>query len=84
MPIIFPDERSWWFTNNDLRFSSKEFSEISVGFEDSVSRVKSVCLQDGPFDGLLGFSQGAAFAAILCGSMNNEFRKYCNISEFIK
>lgn len=76
-PVIFTDERSWWFTNNDSTFSSKELSEVCIGFENSVARVKSTYLQDGPFHGLLGFSQGAAFAAILCAFMESDFRKFC-------
>lgn len=34
--------------------------------EISIEKIKKVCINDGPFDGLLGFSQGASFAAILC------------------
>lgn len=34
--------------------------------EISIEKIKEVCINDGPFDGLLGFSQGASFAAIFC------------------
>ncbi|KAK7598137.1 hypothetical protein V9T40_006372 [Parthenolecanium corni] len=67
------EERSWWFTNDDLTFSSKEISQVSIGFDESVTKVKTVYSQEGPFDGLLGFSQGAAFAATLCALMNSDF-----------
>lgn len=80
--IIFTEERSWWFTNDDLTFSSKEISQVSIGFDESVTKVKTVYSQEGPFDGLLGFSQGAAFAATLCALMNSDFRK-CVIFTFL-
>ena len=47
--------------------------------KESVSAVKRQWLQCGPYDGLLGFSQGAAFAAMLCcmqhsGALQTYFR----------
>ncbi|NXT16996.1 OVCA2 Esterase, partial [Prunella fulvescens] len=36
------------------------------GLEESLSAVAAALAEHGPFDGLLGFSQGAALAAMVC------------------
>lgn len=41
-------------------------SELCVGFNDSVTLIEKTFSEQGPFDGILGFSQGAAFVSILC------------------
>lgn len=38
----------------------------SLGLDESVTVVREAVKTDGPFDGILGFSQGAAFVAMLC------------------
>lgn len=37
-----------------------------MGFEESIKVVEKAFEEHGPFDGLLGFSQGACFVALLC------------------
>lgn len=56
----------WWFNTKDHTFKATEPSSLSVGFEDSVALIEKTFNDLGPFDGILGFSQGAAFASILC------------------
>lgn len=56
----------WWFNTKDLVFKATVPSNICVGFEDSLAVITKTWEEHGPFDGILGFSQGAAFAAILC------------------
>jgi hypothetical protein len=48
-------------------FDSKKPSDICLGFENSLAFIEKTFEEHGPFDGLLGFSQGAAFVGILCG-----------------
>ena len=36
------------------------------GLEESLALVRTTCQSQGPFDGVLGFSQGATLAALLC------------------
>lgn len=52
-------------------------SDLSVGFNDSIAAIEKVFLEQGPFDGILGFSQGAAFVSILC-AMKKKKRKFKN------
>ncbi|KAI7793718.1 esterase OVCA2 [Triplophysa rosa] len=61
------DQGGWWFSNVQERsFNAQEDCESSLGLEDSVSTVRTAVKELGPFDGILGFSQGAALVAILC------------------
>ncbi|XP_015183236.1 PREDICTED: UPF0483 protein CG5412 [Polistes dominula] len=56
----------WWFNTEDHVFKATVPSDHCIGFEESLELVKKTHQEQGPFDGILGFSQGAAFATILC------------------
>ncbi|KAG5317621.1 OVCA2 Esterase, partial [Pseudoatta argentina] len=56
----------WWFNTEDHVFKATVPSNLCVGFKDSVAVIEKVLSEQGPFDGILGFSQGAAFVSILC------------------
>ncbi|ROL54227.1 Esterase OVCA2 [Anabarilius grahami] len=61
------DQRGWWFSDVQARsFNAKQECESSLGLEESVEAVKTAVKDLGPFDGILGFSQGAALVAMLC------------------
>ena len=64
-------ERGWWFSRSDRSYSALDVSDVCIGFEESVQLVKEMCEKQGPFDGLLGFSQGAAFTSLLCAMAQN-------------
>ncbi|KAK8722947.1 hypothetical protein OTU49_011965 [Cherax quadricarinatus] len=57
----------WWFSRQDNYFNAQEESECSKGFEESLKAVEVCFKESGPFDGVLGFSQGAAMLGLLCG-----------------
>lgn len=59
-------QRSWWSNKEDGSFSGKNKSAPAVGFEESVRLVERAWKEEGPFQGLLGFSQGACFVGLLC------------------
>ncbi|KAG1326152.1 rhodanese-like domain-containing protein 6 [Cocos nucifera] len=50
----------------DVPFDPLQYQQQTDGFEKSYSYLKTVISQMGPFDGILGFSQGAAMAALFC------------------
>lgn len=59
--------RAWWFSDVQARsFSAQQQCEDSLGIHESVAAVRAAVKEQGPFDGILGFSQGAAFVAMLC------------------
>ncbi|XP_028839617.1 esterase OVCA2 isoform X1 [Denticeps clupeoides] len=61
------DPRGWWFSDTEARsFDAGQECEESLGLEESVDTVKGAVKEFGPFDGILGFSQGAALVAMLC------------------
>ncbi|XP_068572630.1 esterase OVCA2 [Cebidichthys violaceus] len=61
------DSRGWWFSDIQARsFSAQQQCEDSLGLDESVAAVREAVKTQGPFDGILGFSQGAAFVAMLC------------------
>ncbi|XP_041808811.1 esterase OVCA2 [Chelmon rostratus] len=61
------DPKGWWFSDIQARsFSAQQQCEASLGLNESVTAVREAVKVQGPFDGILGFSQGAAFVAMLC------------------
>ena len=58
-------ERGWWFSKPDRSYYALEKTDCSLGFQASVDAVRAVFEAEGPFDGVLGFSQGAAFLPLL-------------------
>ncbi|XP_005752404.1 esterase OVCA2 [Pundamilia nyererei] len=61
------DPRGWWFSDIKARsFNAQQQCEESLGLDESVTAVREAVKDQGPFDGILGFSQGAAFVAMLC------------------
>ncbi|KAJ4833534.1 Rhodanese-like domain-containing protein 6 [Turnera subulata] len=76
--MIDPDfkgmkENDWKIA--DGPFNPLQYQQQTEGFETSVTFLKTVFSERGPFDGILGFSQGAAMAASLAarqGRLNGE------------
>lgn len=51
------DAHGWWRADD----SKRDF----VGWDDSVAFIQNIFDEQGPFDGIIGFSQGAAFAGMI-------------------
>ncbi|CAL1676716.1 unnamed protein product [Lasius platythorax] len=66
------NEYGWWFNTEDHVFKATVPSELCVGFDDSIALIEKIFSEQGPFDGILGFSQGAAFVSILCAMMKRK------------
>lgn len=56
------DFRGWWYVPEC--YNTKEVKDFE-GFEESVQAVVDFAKNEGPFDGLLGFSQGATLAFLI-------------------
>lgn len=61
------NQKSWWFNKDDGTFKGTNKSGPAIGFDESLKKVEDIWVNDGPFQGILGFSQGACFAGIICG-----------------
>ncbi|CAH1799337.1 unnamed protein product [Owenia fusiformis] len=64
-----PDQKGWWFSRQDDYFNATEQANCIKGYKDSLLVIEQTFREQGPFDGVLGFSQGAAMVALLCGEM---------------
>ncbi|XP_018324091.1 esterase AGAP003155-like [Agrilus planipennis] len=60
------EQYSWWFNKENNSFRGTVKGGPAVGFEESLILVEKAFKEFGPFDGILGFSQGACFVGILC------------------
>lgn len=68
----------WWNTSDDF----KTYSGIDI----SLSYINHLFQTQGPFDGVMGFSQGGAFAGILAAMQpfgHVSFRFFINASGFV-
>ncbi|KAM3718528.1 Esterase OVCA2 [Dirofilaria immitis] len=67
--ITAADCRGWWYVSK--RFYTRQVKDHE-GFEESVQAVIDFARKEGPFDGILGFSQGATLAFLLSALKKNE------------
>lgn len=61
------DQLSWWFNKDDRSFKGTNKNGPAFGFQKSLKLVEDTWKSQGPFQGLLGFSQGACFVGLICG-----------------
>ena len=59
----------WWRRSNTA--DPPEY----IGFEDGMAAVAKVLATEGPFDGVIGFSQGAALTAMLASVLEGPWRR---------
>ena len=64
-------ERGWWFSRPGRSYNALDTTDICTGYQESLQVIKEIFLSEGPFDGVLGFSQGAAFLSLLCTLRND-------------
>jgi len=63
---INQDQRGWWFSRENDYFKADDASDCDKGFEGSLDLIQKTFELHGPFDGIIGFSQGAALLSLLC------------------
>ena len=69
-------ERGWWFSKPNRSYHAMDRTDVCLGYEESLQLAKEKLLSDdGPFDGIMGFSQGAAFVSLLCALRGNPAHK---------
>ena len=59
------DEFGWWFSTPERTYSAHHVSPTDSGFKESLELVLNTVKEEGPFDGLFAFSQGASFGSLL-------------------
>lgn len=60
------DARSWWFNSDDHTFKGTNKNGPAYGFDDSIRALEQAWQMLGPFQGILGFSQGACLVGLVC------------------
>ena len=63
--LSFSEGLGWWFSDVDY-FKSTQVSDYVKGFDESLKEVEKVFEEKGPFDGILGFSQGGSMVGLIC------------------
>lgn len=66
------NQLSWWFNKDDGSFKGTNKNGPAFGFHESLKLVETAWRTQGPFQGLLGFSQGACFVGLICGLSNRK------------
>lgn len=69
------DQYSWWFNRNDITFKGDRVGGPAIGFGKSLKLIQETYEELGPFDGILGFSQGACFAGLILQLQHRSFLK---------
>ncbi|CAH1155183.1 unnamed protein product [Phaedon cochleariae] len=70
------EQYGWFFNRDDMTFRGIRKGGPAVGFEESVKLVEDIFEKEGPFDGVLGFSQGACFVGLLCDMQQRGLTKF--------
>lgn len=60
------DSRSWWFNSEDRTFKGTNKNGPAYGFDDTIRAIEHAWKMLGPFQGILGFSQGACLVGLIC------------------
>lgn len=69
------EQYGWFFNRDDRTYRGIRKGGPAIGFEESIKLVEETFEKYGPFDGILGFSQGACFVGLLCDLQ----QRGCNI-----
>ena len=82
------DPRGWWTAGENAEAQSGEWvrpsvSRSAVGFDASLQLLQDYVREHGPFDGVLGFSQGAATAGLLLAALPSSFRWAVLVAGFV-
>ncbi|CAH0552761.1 unnamed protein product [Brassicogethes aeneus] len=60
------EQYGWFFNRDDKSFRGIRKGGPAIGFDESAQLIEDIVKSGGPFDGILGFSQGACFVGLLC------------------
>ncbi|KAL1491617.1 hypothetical protein ABEB36_012188 [Hypothenemus hampei] len=70
------EQYGWFFNRDDKTYRGIRQGGPAIGFEESVEFIEKIFEKEGPFDGILGFSQGACFLGLLCDLQQRGLTKH--------
>lgn len=62
----FVEQYAWFFNRDNKTNRGIRKGGPAIGYEESIKVVEKAFEEYGPFDGIMGFSQGACFVGLLC------------------
>lgn len=68
----------WWFSKEDKSYNAHDVTDCDLGFNESLEVVANALAEQGPFDGILAFSQGSALLSIICALKENKDTRFEN------
>ncbi|XP_039265729.2 esterase OVCA2-like [Styela clava] len=60
------DQYGWWFSSPDDTYHAQNHTDCCKGYEQSIEKIAQFMNDNGPFDGILAFSQGASLLSLIC------------------
>lgn len=73
-----PTTRCWWNATDDAA------TMVYVGLEETIEYIDDVFQQEGPFDGIIGFSQGATLASLIASLVSNKSPRVTNVAKSLR
>ncbi|XP_076259545.1 esterase AGAP003155 [Rhynchophorus ferrugineus] len=70
------EQYGWFFNRDDKTYRGIRQGGPAIGYDTSVNLIEEVFEKEGPFDGILGFSQGACFLGLLCDLQQRGLTKH--------
>ena len=72
------EDYGWFFNRDDKTYRGIRKGGPAIGFEESLKLIEATFKEHGPFDGIMGFSQGGCFVGLLC-SLQQRNRESSNL-----
>ncbi|XP_076820089.1 esterase OVCA2-like isoform X1 [Clavelina lepadiformis] len=72
-------QTGWWFSTENKLYVAQDVTDCCVGFKESLETVCQILKQDGPFDGIIAFSQGACLLSIICSLKEKGDERFQNL-----
>ena len=70
----------WWFSTEDKSYDAHDYTDSCVGLEGSLQIMADSLKNEGPFDGVLAFSQGASLLGIICALKEKGDERFDNFN----
>ncbi|XP_066142044.1 esterase AGAP003155 [Euwallacea fornicatus] len=74
------EQYGWFFNRDDRTYRGIRQGGPAIGFEESVQFIEQIFEKEGPFDGVLAFSQGACFLGLLCDLQQRGLTQHINFN----
>ena len=75
-------ERGWWFCD-ERSYRASSIVSSYVGCKETFDYLAGVFASQGPFDGVIGFSQGASVLSVLCCMAHTDPRFKFSFAVFV-